>query len=76
MGLGKRLDAAEGTRQRLKNGVFRGVGGVICRVKIDHLDRRKPYTKYIWGGSPLQMEFNEPIRAVKVINFNISHVET
>ena len=53
-----------------------GGGGVTCRVKIDPLDLGKPYTKYIWGDSPLQMEFNEPIPAVKVINFNISHVET
>ena len=53
-----------------------GGGGVTCRVKIDPLDLGKPYTKYIWGDSPLQMEFNEPIPAVKVINFNISQVET
>ena len=53
-----------------------GGGGVTCRVKIDPLDLGKPYTKYIWGDSPLQMEFNEPIPAVKVINFNISRVET
>ena len=53
-----------------------GGGGVTCRVKIDPLDLGKPYTKYIWGDSPLQMETNEPIPAVKVINFNISHVET
>ena len=59
--------------------IFMGVGGgggVTCRVKIDPLDLGKPYTKYIWGDSPLQMEFNEPIPAVKVINFNVSHVET
>ena len=56
--------------------IFMGVGGVTCRVKIDPLDLGKPYTKFIWGDSPLQMEFNEPILAVKVINFNISHVET
>ena len=56
--------------------IFRGVGGVTCRVKIDPLDLKKPYTKYIWEDSPLQMEFNEPIFAVKVINFNVSHVET
>ena len=55
---------------------FEGVGGVTCRVKIDPLDLGKPYTKYIWGDSPLQMEFNEPISAVKVINFKISQVET
>ena len=53
-----------------------GGGGVTYRAKIDPLDLRKPYTKYIWEDSPLQMEFNEPIPAVKVINFNISHVET
>ena len=52
-----------------------GGGGVTCRVKIDPLDHRKPYTKYIWGESPLQMEFNAPIRAVKTIIFNISQVE-
>ena len=56
--------------------IFTGVGGVTCRVKIDPLDLGKPYKKYIWGDSPLQMEFNEPIRTLKVINFNISHVET
>ena len=53
-----------------------GVGGVTCRVKIDPLDLGKPYTKYICEVSPLQMEFNEPIPAVKLINFNISQVET
>ena len=53
-----------------------GGGGVICRVKIDPLDLRKPHTKYIWGDFPLQMEFNEPIFAVKTLFFNISHVET
>ena len=51
-------------------------GGVICRVKIDPLDLGKPHTKYIWGDFPLQMEFNELIRAVKASIFNISHVET
>ena len=56
--------------------IFTGVGGVTCRVKIDPLDLGKPYTTYIWGDSPLQMEFNETIPAVKVINFIISHVET
>ena len=55
---------------------FEGGGGVTRRVKIDPLDLGKPYTKYIRGDSPLQREFNEPIPAVKVINFNISHVET
>ena len=55
---------------------IRGLGGVICRVKIDPLDLGKPHTKYIWGDSPLQMEFNEPIRAVKASIFNIWHVET
>ena len=53
-----------------------GVWGVTCRVKIDLLDLGKPYTKYIWGDSPLQMEFNAPIRAVKTIIFNNSQVET
>ena len=53
-----------------------GGGGVTCRVKIDPLDLGKPYTKYIWGDFPLQMEFNEPNLAVKVNNFNVSHVET
>ena len=53
-----------------------GGGGVTRRVKIDPLYLGKPYTKYISGDSPLQIEFNEPIPAVKVINFNISHVET
>ena len=56
--------------------IFTGVGGVTCRVKIGPLDLGKPYTTYIWGDSPLQMEFNETIPAVKVINFIISHVET
>ena len=56
--------------------IFTGVGGVTCRVKIDPLDLGKPYTKYIWGDSPLQTEFNAPIRAVKTIIFNISQVET
>ena len=55
---------------------FEGGGGVTRRVKIDPLDLGKPYTKYIWADSQLQMGFNEPIPAVKVINFNISHVET
>ena len=50
--------------------------GVICRVKIDPLDLGKPHTKYIWGDSPLQLKFNEPICAVKTLIFNISHVET
>ena len=50
--------------------------GVTCRVKIDPLDLGKPYTKYIWGDSPLQTEFNASIRAVKTIIFNISQVET
>ena len=49
--------------------------GVTCRVKIDPLDLGKPYTKYIWGYSPLQTEFNA-LRAVKTIIFNISQVET
>ena len=53
-----------------------GGGGVACRVKIGPLELGKPNTKYILGDSPLQMEFNEPFPAVKVINFNISHVET
>ena len=56
--------------------IFTGVGGVTCRVKIDPLDLGKPYTKYIWGESPLQMELNKPIHAVKVLIFTISHVET
>ena len=55
---------------------LRGLGGFTCRVKIDPLDLGKSYTKYIWGDSPLQMGFNEPIPAVKVINFTISHIET
>ena len=52
--------------------IFTGVGGgggVTCRVKIDPLDLRKPYTKNIWGDSQLQMEFNAPILAVKINNF-------
>ena len=56
--------------------IFTGVGGVTCRVKMDPLDRRKPYIKYIRGESPLQMKFNAPIRAVKTTIFNISQVET
>ena len=56
---------------------FTGVGGgVTCRVKIDPLDLGKPYTKYIWRDSPLQMEFSTPIRAVKTITFSISQVDT
>ena len=54
----------------------KGLGGVTCRVKIDPLDLRKPYTQYIWGDSPLQMEFNATILEVKTNNFNISQAET
>ena len=43
---------------------IRGLGGVICRVKIDPLKPRKPYTNHIWGVSPLKMEFNAHIPAV------------
>ena len=46
------------------------------RAKIDLLNYIKRGVKCIWGDFPLQMEFNEPIRGVKVKNFNISHVET
>ena len=46
------------------------------RAKIDLQNFIKWGVKYIWGDLPLQMEFNEPIRGVKVKNFNISHVET
>ena len=49
--------------------IFTGVGGVTCKVKIDPLDLGKPYTKYIWGDSSLQMEFNAPILAVQNNNF-------
>ena len=46
------------------------------RAKIDLLNDIKWGVKYIWGQFPLQMEFNGPICEVKVMNFNISHVET
>ena len=46
------------------------------RAKIDLQNFINWGKKYIWGDLPLQMEFNEPIRGVKVMNFNISHVET
>ena len=46
------------------------------RAKIDLQNFITWGVKYIWGDLPLQMEFNEPIRGVKVKNFNISHVET
>ena len=46
------------------------------RAKIDLQNFIKWGKKYIWGDLPLQMVFNEPIRGVKVRNFNISHVET
>ena len=46
------------------------------RAKIDLLNYIKWGVKYIWRQFPLQMEFNEPIFEVKVMNFNISHVET
>ena len=46
------------------------------RAKINHLNYIKWGVIYIWGQFQLQMEFNEPISGVKVMNFNISHVET